>query len=68
MLKSSNCFLTDKNEDELAKLGECPLDPGMIIIFTCAIPELAPRWLFYRERNRESNFNARAVIQKQNHY
>ncbi|GLJ24758.1 hypothetical protein SUGI_0473260 [Cryptomeria japonica] len=28
MLRSSRCVLTGKNEAELAKLGECPLDPG----------------------------------------
>ncbi|XP_047306154.1 DNA-directed RNA polymerase III subunit 2-like [Impatiens glandulifera] len=28
MLKSNRCFLHGKDEYELAKLGECPLDPG----------------------------------------
>eukprot|EP00842_Homolaphlyctis_polyrhiza_P003272 jgi/Hompol1/3946/HPOL_006825-RA len=28
MLKSSHCVLTNKSPDEVAKLGECPLDPG----------------------------------------
>jgi DNA-directed RNA polymerase III subunit RPC2 len=28
MLRSSNCILTGKSHAELAKLGECPLDPG----------------------------------------
>ncbi|CAH1448175.1 unnamed protein product [Lactuca virosa] len=28
MLKSSKCVLYGKDEDELAKVGECPLDPG----------------------------------------
>lgn len=28
MLRSGNCVLTGKSEAELAKLGECPLDPG----------------------------------------
>ena len=28
MLKSSHCVLTGKSEAELAKLTECPLDPG----------------------------------------
>lgn len=28
MLRSSNCVLTDKSEFELAKMDECPLDPG----------------------------------------
>ncbi|KAI3720441.1 hypothetical protein L6452_21357 [Arctium lappa] len=28
MLRSSSCVLYGKDEDELAKLGECPLDPG----------------------------------------
>ncbi|ELR20086.1 DNAdirected RNA polymerase, beta subunit [Acanthamoeba castellanii str. Neff] len=28
MLKSSKCILTGKNEQELAALQECPLDPG----------------------------------------
>ena len=28
MLKSSKCNLYDKSEKELAKLNECPLDPG----------------------------------------
>lgn len=28
MLKSCKCVLTGKNEQELAQLQECPLDPG----------------------------------------
>ncbi|GMH45532.1 hypothetical protein BSKO_13489 [Bryopsis sp. KO-2023] len=28
MLRSDRCLLTGKSEEELAKLGECPLDPG----------------------------------------
>ncbi len=28
MLRSSNCILMGKSEQELAKLNECPLDPG----------------------------------------
>jgi DNA-directed RNA polymerase III subunit RPC2 len=28
MLRSSRCYLRNKSEDELADLGECPLDPG----------------------------------------
>ncbi|XP_071575754.1 DNA-directed RNA polymerase III subunit RPC2 [Temnothorax nylanderi] len=28
MLRSSNCVLTKKSEAELAKMNECPLDPG----------------------------------------
>ncbi|PIK34752.1 putative DNA-directed RNA polymerase III subunit RPC2-like, partial [Apostichopus japonicus] len=28
MLRSSNCILTGKSPAELAKLNECPLDPG----------------------------------------
>ena len=28
MLRSSRCILAGKNEEELARLGECPLDPG----------------------------------------
>ena len=28
MLRSSNCCLNGKNEEELAKMNECPLDPG----------------------------------------
>lgn len=28
MLKSCKCVLTGKNEQELARLQECPLDPG----------------------------------------
>ncbi|KAF6143408.1 hypothetical protein GIB67_029577 [Kingdonia uniflora] len=28
MLRSCRCVLSGKDEDELAKLGECPLDPG----------------------------------------
>lgn len=28
MLRSANCILTGKSDAELAKLGECPLDPG----------------------------------------
>lgn len=28
MLRSSNCVLCNKSEFELAKMNECPLDPG----------------------------------------
>ncbi|PSC73428.1 DNA-directed RNA polymerase III subunit RPC2 [Micractinium conductrix] len=28
MLRSDRCVLTGKNEEELARVGECPLDPG----------------------------------------
>ena len=28
MLRSSNCVLTNKTPAELAKLNECPIDPG----------------------------------------
>mmetsp|Transcript_6859 Transcript_6859/g.25298 ORF Transcript_6859/g.25298 Transcript_6859/m.25298 type:complete len:1170 (+) Transcript_6859:151-3660(+) len=28
MLRSSRCVLSDKSEETLARLGECPLDPG----------------------------------------
>lgn len=28
MLRSANCVLTNKSEYELAKMNECPLDPG----------------------------------------
>ena len=28
MLRSSNCILTGKTPAELAKLNECPIDPG----------------------------------------
>ncbi|EFA82075.1 RNA polymerase III [Heterostelium album PN500] len=28
MLRSSNCVLTNKSHEQLANLGECPLDPG----------------------------------------
>ena len=28
MLRSSNCVLTGKNAAELAKMNECPHDPG----------------------------------------
>ena len=28
MLRSSNCHLTGKSREELAKHKECPLDPG----------------------------------------
>lgn len=30
MLRSSNCVLSGKTEAELAKLNECPMDPGNI--------------------------------------
>ena len=30
MLRSSNCVLAGKSELELAKLNECPLDPGKV--------------------------------------
>jgi DNA-directed RNA polymerase III subunit RPC2 len=37
MLRSSKCVLTGKSEAELAKMFECPLDPGLwlckIIVF-----------------------------------
>lgn len=28
MLRSNLCWLADRNEKELARMGECPLDPG----------------------------------------
>ena len=28
MLRSSNCVLSNKTPTELAKLNECPIDPG----------------------------------------
>ncbi|EGG24858.1 RNA polymerase III [Cavenderia fasciculata] len=28
MLRSSNCVLTNKTHEQLAQLGECPMDPG----------------------------------------
>lgn len=28
MLRSNKCVLSNKNEEQLARLGECPLDPG----------------------------------------
>ena len=28
MLRSSNCVLTNKTPTELARLNECPIDPG----------------------------------------
>lgn len=28
MLRSSNCVLSNKSHGELAKLNECPYDPG----------------------------------------
>ena len=31
MLRSSNCILAGKSEAELAKLNECPMDPGMLL-------------------------------------
>ncbi len=30
MLRSSNCVLAGKNDNELAKLNECPMDPGKL--------------------------------------
>ena len=30
MLRSSHCVLQGKNEAELARMRECPLDPGMM--------------------------------------
>jgi DNA-directed RNA polymerase III subunit RPC2 len=40
MLKSSNCVLTGKNEKELAKLNECPIDPGTLNILDFNILKL----------------------------
>lgn len=34
MLKSSHCILYQKNEEEMAKLQECPLDPGGYFIIS----------------------------------
>lgn len=33
MLRSSNCVLTGKSPAELASLNECPIDPGLMIMF-----------------------------------
>lgn len=34
MLKSSNCVLNGKTEEQLAKLNECPIDQGKHISIT----------------------------------
>jgi DNA-directed RNA polymerase III subunit RPC2 len=34
MLRCSNCVLMGKNGDEMAKLGECPIDSGSLIYFS----------------------------------
>jgi hypothetical protein len=35
MLRSSKCVLTEKSEAELAKMFECPLDPGLQRFMFC---------------------------------
>ena len=34
MLKSSRCILSDKSENEMGRLQECPLDPGGYFVVT----------------------------------
>jgi DNA-directed RNA polymerase III subunit RPC2 len=31
MLKSSRCILSNKSPEEIAAVGECPLDPGRVM-------------------------------------
>ena len=53
MLRSCKCVLTGKSPAEMAKLNECPLDPGSchywieskICLTSCIL-----RWLFRNER------------------
>jgi DNA-directed RNA polymerase III subunit RPC2 len=39
MLRSSKCVLYEKNEAEMAKMRECPLDPGGYFITRGKIDE-----------------------------
>ena len=41
------CVLKGKNEDELAKLGECPLDPGGYFVVRVRRSLPLPYWQLY---------------------
>ena len=41
MLKSSRCVLTNKSPSDNVRIGECPLDPGMLTLASHF------RWLFH---------------------
>ena len=71
MLQTSNCVLTNKTPEQLAKLGECPLDPGMLFscisYFPLPLSHCFFRRIFHCKRSWKSYSDARAVVQKQNH-
>nr|GEU83266.1 DNA-directed RNA polymerase III subunit 2 [Tanacetum cinerariifolium] len=53
MLRSSSCVLHGKDEEELAKLGECPLDPGgYFVVKGNEKTRLEPMYMQNEERNR----------------
>jgi DNA-directed RNA polymerase III subunit RPC2 len=68
MLRSCKCVLYEKNEAEMAKMKECPLDPGGYFITRGKIifkkTSLCQFDVFVRYRT--CDFNSRANIQKSN--
>jgi hypothetical protein len=70
MLRSCKCALYQKNEAEMAKMKECPLDPGGY--FITRGPLISNKNfcfefnLFFRDRT--CYFNSRTNIQKSNAY
>lgn len=69
MLRSSHCVLRGKSEAELARMRECPLDPGMFQSFSVILALLIRdnRRLFCRQGYRKSHSCARTVVQKSYH-
>lgn len=64
MLRSSKCVLTGKSPEEMAKLGECPLDPGGYFIMrgvekVCLIQEqLSKNRIIAEHDNRTGSVTA----------
>ena len=72
MLRSCKCVLYKKNEAEMAKMGECPLDPGHGYFITRGTSQhrdtlLSKKSTCFRfSRHRESDSYSRANIEKLN--
>jgi DNA-directed RNA polymerase beta subunit len=66
MLRSAACVLANCNEQELARKGECPLDPGN---FKGINPQHnLQRGLFYYPWHRKGDAQSRTTLQKQDHH
>lgn len=55
MLRSSHCVLRGRNEAELARMKECPLDPGMQTFIRDRVFKMCLfviiRWIFHCQGN-----------------